>query len=156
MTFGFLRWKIINQCYGDFEYGGVKMKNSEFKLCSVIAIVGVVLLYLAMAQSTETNAAGSGIEIQVALSPIEPPQRSGESQPTRPYQATVHISGSGIDREVTTDERGYCKLELPPGQYTISPKGSGLRPPRAPRPQTISIKSGEFTKVEFTYDSGIR
>jgi hypothetical protein len=132
------------------------MKISKFKLCSVIAIIGAVSSYLAMAQSTATSAAGSGVEVQVVLAPIEPPQRSGESQSTRPYRATVHISGSGIDREVTTDERGYCELELPPGQYTISPKGSGLRPPRAPRPQIISIKSGEFTKVKFTYDSGIR
>jgi hypothetical protein len=132
------------------------MKISKFKLCSVIAIIGAFSYYLAMAQSTATSGAGSGVEVQVVLAPIEPARRVGESQSTRPYQATVHISGSGIDREVLTDERGYCKLELLPGQYTITPKGSGLRPPRAPRPQTILIKSGEFTEVKFTYDSGIR
>jgi hypothetical protein len=74
----------------------------------------------------------------------------------RPYQGLFVVT-SNIGAEVTratTDQDGEATIDLPPGNYTITPKVEGRLPSGAPT--AVKVLSGQYVEVGIELDSGIR
>jgi uncharacterized surface anchored protein len=56
--------------------------------------------------------------------------------------------------EVTTDENGQALIDLPPGEYTVTPKIEGKFPTGAP--VTVTVTDGQYVEVNIELDSGMR
>jgi len=109
----------------------------------------------------ETQAAPdeeSGIEGQVLIGPACPGPESPvqDDCADKPYQAVIQILDQNNQRlaEFQTDVQGRFKVPIEPGRYILHPVTSGRFPTAAD--QEIEVKSGEYTRVTITFDSGIR
>lgn len=100
----------------------------------------------------------SGIEGTVTEGPMCPgPVPIGNNPcPDQPYQASIAIIDKNKKqiKQITTDNDGYFKIQLPPGMYTVHPE------PGKPFPiasdQTVLVVDGKYTQVAIIYDTGIR
>jgi len=122
----------------------------KFKL-----ITGALVLMLA-ACSVNSTPTDSGIEGQVLIGPNCPVIQDGQACPDQPYQATLTVNNSN-GREIVkvqTDENGYFKIPLEPGEYILHPESPNVMPYAAE--QTFTVEAGKFTQITVNYDSGIR
>jgi hypothetical protein len=106
-----------------------------------------------------TTQGESGIEGQALISPIRPgPIRQGIPN-EQPFKTTLVISTAGEGREVArleTGSDGRFRVSLPPGEYRIGPPpGRGRFLPRAEE-QIVRVMPGQFARVSFNFDSGMR
>ena len=53
-----------------------------------------------------------------------------------------------------TDQNGQVTVDLPPGQYTVTPKIEGRFP--AGRPVDVTVPTGQIVEVSIELDSGMR
>jgi hypothetical protein len=53
-----------------------------------------------------------------------------------------------LKEEITSDESGNYKVQLPPGTYTVSAKKQGYRPPK---PQTVRLRSKGVTTWDILF-----
>jgi hypothetical protein len=109
------------------------------------------------APTTELIPTGSsGIRLTATVGPTCPgPQRPGQVC-TQPYQGlfvVTNTAGSEVAR-VTTNQNGQALIDLPPGEYTITPKIEGRLPSGAP--VTATVIDGQYVKVASELDSGMR
>jgi len=98
----------------------------------------------------------SGIRIMAKLGNTCPgPQRSGQVC-EKPYQGEFSIitGPNTVAISATTDQEGQVTVELPPGQYTVTPKIEGRFPSGVPVDVTVPL--GEVVEVSIELDSGIR
>jgi hypothetical protein len=101
-------------------------------------------------------AAASGIHLTATIGPTCPgPERPGQVC-TRPYQGLfVVTNNTGAEAaRATTDQNGDATINLPPGDYTITPKVEGRLPSGAPT--AVTVLSGQTVEVSVELDSGIR
>ncbi len=56
--------------------------------------------------------------------------------------------------QVTTDQDGQVTVDLPPGQYTVTPKIEGRFPSGAP--VDVTVPPGQIVEVSVELDSGMR
>ncbi len=101
----------------------------------------------------------SGIEGIATITPIRPgPIRLGDKMPSQaPYQTTMLVLTKD-DREVTrftTGSDGRFRVSLAPGQYSIRPLEESRRFPRGGHAE-VTVRAGQFTHVDLTFDSGMR
>ena len=104
------------------------------------------------------NTLSSGIEGTVTEGPMCPrPVPFGNNPcPDKPYQVTIAVIDTNKKQivQISTDRDGYFKIQLPPGMYTLHPE------PGKPYPiasnQTVLVEDGQYTQVNFIYDTGIR
>ena len=101
-------------------------------------------------------AAKSGIRITAKIGPTCPgPQRPGQVC-EKPYQGefsiTTYQNTAAI--QVVTDQDGQITVELPPGQYTVTPKIEGRLPSGSP--VDVTVPSGQIVEVSVELDSGMR
>lgn len=76
---------------------------------------------------------------------------------TAPFKASFVVWKEGKEMaRFQSDEKGYFKVMLEPGTYTVTldDKGQVLFPMRQPR--TMTVKNGGMTRVTLTFDTGIR
>jgi hypothetical protein len=100
--------------------------------------------------------ANAGIRITARIGPTCPgPERPGQVC-EKPYQGEFSITTNQNTAaiQVTTDENGQVTVELPPGQYTVTPKIEGRFPSGAPVDVTVPI--GQIVEVSVELDSGMR
>lgn len=100
----------------------------------------------------------SGVEGQALLGPICPVVREGEECPDQPYQAMITIrnpEGKKI-AQVQTDEQGYFRIPLMPGEYVLYPESPEDSPFPYGKEQTFVVHPDQFTTIIVQYDTGIR
>jgi hypothetical protein len=104
-----------------------------------------------------TPIAAAGIHLTATLGSTCPgPTRSDQACARRPYEGlfvVTNASGAEVAR-VTTDQNGMATIDLPPGEYTITPKIEGRLPSGAP--VTATVFAGQYTEVSLELDSGMR
>jgi hypothetical protein len=112
---------------------------------------------MAFGQTSPSPEAGCGLEGVIVISPAHPgPTREGVAEAV-PLANTAFIVQKGNETvgSFTTDAKGVFRISLPPGHYAVSAKN------RAPRighfgPFDADVVEGQFTKVNWTCDSGMR
>ena len=98
----------------------------------------------------------SGMRIIAKIGPTCPgPQRPGQVC-EKPYQGEFSITTNQNTAaiQVTTDQAGQVTVDLPPGQYTVTPKTEGRLPSGAP--VDVTVPSGQIVEVSVELDSGMR
>jgi hypothetical protein len=101
-------------------------------------------------------AATSGIRITAKIGPTCPgPERPGQVC-EGPYEGefVITTSGSAEATRVMTDQNGQATVDLPPGQYTVTPKIEGRLPSGAP--VDVTVPTGQIVEVSIELDSGMR
>jgi hypothetical protein len=107
-------------------------------------------------QSPPAPVATSGIRLKATIGPTCPgPERPGQVC-TRPYEGLFVVTDStGVEAaRASTRENGTVTINLPPGNYTITPQVVGRFPSGAPT--TVTVLSGQYVEVGIELDSGIR
>ncbi len=107
---------------------------------------------------TVSNAPASGLHITATIGPTCPgPERPGQVC-TRPYAGEFVITtkdGKEIAR-VTTDTEGKATIDLPPGDYTLTPKLDPNSPYPRGGPIEATVTKGVYVDVVIALDTGIR
>lgn len=106
--------------------------------------------------SFTVNTPNSGISGKAEVGPTCPVQKVGEIC-SQPYHGVIVVKNSDGSREVTrftTKENGEFKINLPPGNYTLT--GDQKTPRPFLKEVRVEIKSNEFTEVQLNFDTGIR
>lgn len=103
----------------------------------------------------------SGIRGTVLLGPTCPVESSpGANDPVpclTPYVATlVVLDGEGVKvATITSGGDGRFQLDLPPGDYVVTPESGTDTYPIA-QPQSVTVATGVYTEIQVNYDTGIR
>jgi len=119
----------------------------------IVLVIAVGFLVSACVPPPPAN---TGIQGLATFGPTSPVQREGESG-SRPYAGVFVVHPRGSERkvaEIHTAEDGRFRLPLAPGDYTIELRGSSTPPSMAP--VDVTVRRGEYTRVELAVDSGIR
>ena len=101
----------------------------------------------------------SGIEGQTLISPTRPGPERADAPSSAPYPATlVIVTASG--REVArlkTGSDGRFRVALPPGEYRVVPmqERPGRFMPNASE-ENVTVRPGQYARVEIHFDSGMR
>jgi len=117
----------------------------------------ILFLTACSAISTPTPT-DSGVEGQAVQGPMCPVIRVGEECPDQPYQAVITVRSPEGKRvaQVQTDEQGYFRIPLAPGEYVLHPESPEDSPLPYANDQTFIVNPGEFTTIIVAYDTGIR
>jgi len=117
----------------------------------------ILFLTACSAISTPTPT-DSGVEGQAVQGPMCPVMRVGEECPDQPYQAVITVRSPEGKRvaQVQTDEQGYFRIPLAPGEYVLHPESPEDSPLPYANDQTFIVNPGEFTTIIVAYDTGIR
>jgi hypothetical protein len=123
---------------------------------------GRILLLLAAAacaREASTADGSSGIVGRVLAGPTCPVQVEASPCPDRPVEALVRVlAASGEGAPVTSfrsREDGTFRVALEPGRYLLVPKVRGTGALTA-RPVAVTVRPGEFARVDVLLDTGIR
>ena len=111
---------------------------------------------LSACSSSPTPAADTGVEGWVKIGPMCPVVRVDQPCPDQPYAATLTVlnqAGKKVS-QIQADVNGFYQLVLPPGDYIIHPESPSVMPHA--QDQTFTVITGQFTKLDVVYDSGIR
>jgi hypothetical protein len=118
----------------------------------------IVLIFLtacsALLVPTPTD---SGIVGQVTIGPMCPVMQIGVPCPDKPYQAILTILTAASRSKVIqfkTDSNSGFQTALSPGEYILHPESPGVMPHAAEI--SFVVYAHQFTRVDVTYDSGIR
>lgn len=98
----------------------------------------------------------SGIHLTATIGPTCPgPERPGQTC-TRPYEGLFVVTdNTGVEvARANTDPNGTAAIDLPTGDYTITPQIEGRFPLGAPT--AVTVPAGQYVKVSIELDSGIR
>jgi hypothetical protein len=139
-----------------------------YRLALLALLAGALLLSLLLVGCDEipngspgatTPAAPSGVRGTVILGPTCPGGEPGTTDPVpclTPYSAQlVVLDGAGaVVTRVTSDADGHFELDLPPGDYVITPLGGDPFP--IAQPISVVVRAGEYLAVQINYDTGIR
>jgi Carboxypeptidase regulatory-like domain len=80
----------------------------------------------------------------------------GEPDSAPLANATLVIeTAAGAIKTITTDDKGYFKVELPPGRYAIRAEKIGMRG-RGCAMNDIDVTAGTFKRVKLDCDTGMR
>lgn len=91
-----------------------------------------------------------------SIGPTCPVERIDSPCPDRPFQGTIevkNVSGVVVVR-FPTDAQGLFQVQLPPGEYALTPLTTGTFP-RAVTTD-VTVVQGQFVFVHVRLDSGIR
>jgi hypothetical protein len=105
---------------------------------------------------TPQAAASSGLHIIAKIGPTCPgPERPGQVC-EGPYAGEFVITtGNGAEAaRVTTNKDGRATVDLPPGQYIVTPKMEGRLPIGSP--VDITVPAGQYVDAKMELDSGMR
>lgn len=140
----------------------IKACTMEAKLCPDGSSVGRTGPNCEFAPCSQTNILpyDSGVEGVVTLGPTCPVVRVGDTTcADKPYTTTVQVIAVGSPNSsplatVKSDDLGYFKIMLPPGDYALQPVGGNV----LPRCETknITVFPSRITKVDLSCDTGIR
>jgi hypothetical protein len=108
----------------------------------------------------DTPRAPSGIRGSVVLGPtcaVESSPGANDPVPcltTYSAQLAVTDSESAVVARVTSASNGTFQVELPPGEYVVTPANTDSYP--IAQPVSVTVAEGVYAEVEINYDTGIR
>jgi len=128
-------------------------------------VVAVVLAFAVVGCSEigldfETPTPPSGIRGSVVLGPTCPTgSEPGAHDPVpclTPYAAELVVLDleNVVVERVTSGGDGKFTIDLPPGEYVITPEAGDPYPIAQPVP--VTVVAGQYVEVEINYDTGIR
>lgn len=109
----------------------------------------------------ETPVAPSGIRGTVLLGPTCPVESTpGANDPVpcvTPYSANLVVldGESAVVKRVTSEADGTFEVNVPPGDYVVTPSTGADTYPIA-QPVPVTVFAGQYASVEINYDTGIR
>jgi hypothetical protein len=124
-------------------------------------------LVLAACQSTGGGplpplVAPGSLEGHVNIGPLLPVQRVGDATPTVPPEAyaarqiiVYQADGKTVVTKLTPDKDGNYRVELAPDTYIVGMARVGIDRARG-LPATVTITSGQTTRLDIDIDTGIR
>ncbi len=99
-----------------------------------------------------------GVMGRVWIGPICPVVREGEACPDQPFQTQLVVQDSR-GRTVAggrSDARGFFRIPLPPGDYTLIPELPNPGSPADASSVEFHVEPDAWTEVTLNFDSGIR
>jgi hypothetical protein len=124
----------------------------------VKSFLSMVLLFVtACSPILAPTPTDSGIVGQVTIGPMCPVVQIGNPCLDKPYHATLTILTSPSRSKVIqfqTDSNGSFHTVLAPGEYILHPESPSVMPHAAEI--SFVVQAHQFTRVDVTYDSGIR
>ena len=99
----------------------------------------------------------SGIEGRTMVDGGCPVEYEASPCPAKPISAEITASAGGrVIARVTSDADGRFRISLPPGSYVVHAinLSGGLYPRSAP--VNVTVRSGRYTAVAVSFDSGIQ
>lgn len=138
-------------------------RSKRFLWVAVLGLLAgsVVLGCSEIGINLDTPAPPSGIKGTVLLGPTCPVESSpGANDPVpclTPYAATlVVLDNEGVKvATVTSGADGKFQVNLPPGDYVVTPETGTDSYPIA-QPLSVTVSAGIYTEIEVNYDTGIR
>jgi hypothetical protein len=128
---------------------------------AVALFVGLFIGCSEIGIPVDTPKAPSGIRGTVVLGPTCPVESSpGAHDPVpclTPYSANLVVTNyeSAVVARVTSASDGKFQVELPPGEYVVTPATGADTYPIA-QPVSVTVQPGAYVDVEINYDTGIR
>jgi hypothetical protein len=124
----------------------------------VRSLISIVLILMTTCSSVPVpTPTDSGIVGNVTIGPMCPVVQIGHPCPDKPYQAKLTVLLS-TDRSTVlrfqTDSDGSFRSFLASGDYILQPESPGAIPHAAEIP--FIVHAHQFTRLDVTYDSGIR
>jgi hypothetical protein len=127
------------------------------KRLALLVFLPVVLV--ACAGEIHQGSVTSGIQGRATIGPQCPVEIAGSPCPDAPFAASVVIRRTNGDPVLDTEtgDDGRFHIPLPPGTYTIEAKplqqgGIARMLPMDP----VTVRTGVYTTVAISFDSGIR
>jgi hypothetical protein len=115
----------------------------------MFATAGTTVVPLAAAGSS------NGARGTVTRGPITPVCRAGISCTAPAVGVTLVFVQAGTPvAAVTTSGQGTYRVVLPPGRYVV--RGRGTTRLGSIRPSIVTVRTGTFTVLNFSIDTGIR
>ncbi|HEX4629893.1 MAG TPA: hypothetical protein VH188_02925 [Chthoniobacterales bacterium] len=122
------------------------------------ALLGLVAItFFAAVNYGQTPSASTGIEGVITTGPVHGgPSRAGETDSAPMSDIAFEVTNdTGVVTSFKTGTDGSFRVSIPPGHYLIrragtTPKLGGCRQ------FTVDVSAGNFAKVHFECDSGIR
>ena len=127
----------------------------------LVALLAAVVGCSEIGIPIETPVPPSGIRGTVLLGPTCAVESSpGANDPVpclTPYSANLAILDSEGVRvaAITSGTDGTFRLDLPPGEYVVTP-ATGVDTYPIAQPVSVVVSSGQYASVEINYDTGIR
>jgi len=123
----------------------------------VLLILVAIFLIGPLHATTPVIADETGIKGKVLRGPIRPgPEIAGESDEA-PFRASFHVLDSEqVVARFESDEKGYFKVLLPPGEYTIVPDASAPIPYAKRQTKEVTVPEDGFADVTLKFDTGMR
>ncbi len=115
-----------------------------------------LLLFIITACIPTSTPPNSGIEGNVTVGPMCPVVQINNPCPDKPYQTTLTVLTTDQQKvkQFETDANGYFHVALPTGEYILHPESPNIMPHA--RDISFSVVEGKYTRLDVTYDSGIR
>ncbi len=128
--------------------------NRFYRINALLLLLLLLLSACALVPSATPET--SGVEGRVLIGPMCPVVQAGTECPDLPYQAGLIIlkpDGREVQR-FETDEQGRFSIPLPPGDYILAPQSKDAMPFASE--VNFTVAPGEYTRLTFYFDSGIR
>jgi hypothetical protein len=107
-------------------------------------------------EPTSTPGPGTGLEGTISISPSHGgPQREGVPSSAPLANIDFVVKGNDLTAAFKTDDKGWFRISLAPGHYTVSRTDPGGKIGRY-GPFEIDVVAGKMTKVEWMCDTGLR
>jgi hypothetical protein len=92
------------------------------------------------------------------IGPTCPVLREGEDCADEPYQARLEVRDArgGLSARQRSDENGFFRIPLPPGEYFLLPEVPENGGPPWAGPIVFYVREQTWTELTVSYDSGIR
>ncbi len=132
--------------------------KTTFRPAICLALLMLGFNTAACSPRTAAAPSDSGIQGVVTIGPMCPVMQVGVPCPDKPYQAALSIltaDGQHTVTRIETDPNGYFQVDLAPGKYILHPESPNNGMPHA-RDLPFVVEPHRFTRLEVSYDSGIR
>ena len=138
--------------------------TQEARICpdgSAVGRTGPDCEFAACPETGTIGENGSGIRGTVLLGPNCPVVRvpPDDKCADKPYSVSLEVTEAASGRPVKTfqsDEQGRFSVALPAGEYVIRGADSSKPFPRCSSPGPFTVRTGSFTEVAVSCDTGIR
>lgn len=135
----------------------MKLQNRKWPLLTVGVVLVILLAGIYWFTSHHAPAAPSGIEGTVSYGPLCPtePCPLGTAQPNYNfYVVASKLDGTKVG-QVLPDQNGNYRLTIAPGTYRVTVSRS-FASAMGNQPPTAVVKTGQYTHLDLSFDTGIR
>jgi hypothetical protein len=134
-----------------------RLKSSQGGMLKTLVLAAVVIALGACAPPKAPQILDNGVEGLVTVGPSCPVMQQDVPCPDKPYAALLTIlseNDRNVVGRVQAGQDGYYKVALRPGRYIVHPE-SPRAIPRAADAEVVVVEH-QYTRLDITYDSGIR